>query len=111
MRATPLNQAAFAVAKGEATTYPIGTVKFLGATGTQRSGDWEVTFHFAYRKDEVIPVTYYDGSTENITKPGWAYIWFSYDDIVDSSQLVKQPRSAYVERMFGVGDFTTLGIR
>jgi hypothetical protein len=111
LRATPLNAAAFAVASGAATTYPIGTVKFLGASGTQRADDWEITFHFAYRKDEVIPVTYYTGASENVTKPGWAYIWFSYDDLVDANELVKQPRAAYVERMFAVGDFTALGIR
>jgi hypothetical protein len=40
----------------------------------------------------------------------WEYLWVRYGDVEDQKVLVKQPESAYVERVYEPGNFALLGI-
>jgi hypothetical protein len=85
-----------------------GEVLFLGASGSNRGdGYWEVTFRFSASPNmtslQVGGITIPD-------KPGWAYVWFRYQDTADANQLIKRPVAAYVERVYDEGDFSQIGI-
>ena len=87
-----------------------GECLFLGASGSRRGADdWEITFRFAGSPNRtglaVGPIT-------GIAKKGWEYLWVRYADAEDtgSHTLVKQPVGAYVERVYEVGNFASLGI-
>jgi hypothetical protein len=85
-----------------------GEVLFLGASGSNRGdGYWEITFRFSASPNmtnlQVGNITIAD-------KPGWAYVWFRYQDTADANQLIKRPVAAYVERVYDEGDFTQIGI-
>lgn len=95
-----------------------GEVQFKGITG-QMAG-------YTTRQpeaDEVVPVTFnFSASSQasnipvgDITVPfkeGWHYLWVFYKDVEDtgSYDLVKQPRGAYVEKIFHKADFGVLNI-
>ncbi len=85
-----------------------GEVLFLGASGSQRGADdWEITYRFAASPNvtglAVGPIT-------GIAKKGWEYLWVRYADAEDQNVLVKQPIAAYVEQVYELGNFSTLGI-
>jgi hypothetical protein len=85
-----------------------GEVLFLGASGSNRGdGFWEITFRFAASPNmQNLQV----GGITIANKPGWAYVWFRYQDTADVNQLIKRPVAAYVERLYDEGDFTKIGI-
>jgi len=90
--------------------FSTGEVLFLGAAGSKRAdGDWEITFRFAGSFNETgITV----GSIIGINKNGWDYLWVRYEDKDDmgAQSIVKQPTAAYVERVYRVTSFASLGI-
>jgi hypothetical protein len=96
-----VNNAAF---KG----FAAGEVLFLGASGSRRNLDrWEITYQFAASPNAVgLQV----GDMAGINKKGWEYLWVRYSDVEDQKVLVKQPESAYVERVYESGNFALLGI-
>lgn len=90
--------------------YPIGTVLFQGATGSNRgSTQWTITYRFSYSPnvDDLMI-----GAIGPITKQGWDYAWIRYADFEDTvaKALVKRPIAVYVERVLSPGDFSGLGI-
>ena len=88
--------------------FAAGEVLFRGAQGQKRgSEDWEITFRFAASENRYgLSV----GSVTGIQKAGWDYLWVSYADQEIGGRMVKQPRAAYVERVYPWGDFYRLGI-
>lgn len=88
--------------------FAAGEVLFLGASGSQRGvEDWEITYRFAASPNvtglAVGPIT-------GINKKGWEYLWVRYADAEDQHVLVKQPISAYVEQVYQLANFASLGI-
>ena len=88
--------------------FAAGEVLFLGASGSRRGLDkWEITYQFAASPNAVgLQV----GDIAGINKKGWEYLWVRYGDVEDQKVLVKQPESAYVERVYEPGNFALLGI-
>lgn len=90
--------------------FAAGEVLFLGASGS-KSGfdDWEITYRFA-ASPNVSGLSV--GNINGINKEGWQYLWVRFDDDEDTAAktLIKKPISAYVERVYEYGDFSTLGI-
>ena len=85
-----------------------GEVLFLGASGSNRGdGYWEISFRFSASPNMTNLQV---GSITIPAKPGWAYVWFRYQDTSDAHQLIKRPVAAYVERVYDEGDFTQIGI-
>ncbi len=89
--------------------YAIGELLFLGATGAFQDGkDNEIEYHFAASANVA---SYSIGTIAGIAKKGHDYVWVRYEHALDSSQLVRKPKWAYVERVYGQSDFTSvLGI-
>ena len=106
---TPINDDTFRVAPGSGTTFAAGTVRFLGARGTQRADDWEITFSFAYSPEVTFAIDL-QGVPTNITKGGWEYVWYYYQQDASGADLITRPKFAYVERVYESGDFDDLGI-
>jgi hypothetical protein len=89
-----------------------GEVIFLGATGAKRGREqWNVTYHFAARKNRtniVIP-----GVGGNITIPekkGWHYLWAYYidEDHASVNIKIKRPKIVFVERVYEETDLNDL---
>ena len=90
--------------------FAAGECLFLGATGTKRnSEDWEITYRFAASPNRSNITI---GGITGINKKGWEYLWVRYEDVKDETagRIVKQPQSAYVEKVYEEGDFSALGI-
>ena len=90
--------------------YAQGELLFLGASGEFQDGkDNEIEYHFAASANVA---SYNIGSIALTTgKRGHDYVWVRYEHALDASQLVRKPKWAYVERVYGESDFTTaLGI-
>jgi len=88
--------------------FAAGEVLFLGASGSKRGAeDWEIAYRFAASPNvtglSVGPIT-------GISKKGWEYLWVRYADAEDQNVLVKQPIAAYVEQVYELGNFASLGI-
>lgn len=85
-----------------------GECLFLGASGSRRGNDdVEITFKFAgsaNRRNFKI------GSITVEEKLGWDYLWVRYLDKVVDQSLVKQPKAAFVERVYRFANFDLLGI-
>jgi len=88
--------------------FAAGEVLFLGASGSRRNLEkWEIGYQFAASKNAVgLKV----GDMVGIAKKGWEYLWVRYGDVEDQKVLVKQPESAYIERVYDPGNFAELGI-
>jgi len=90
--------------------FAAGEVLFLGASGSKRGEeDWEITFRFAASPNVTNLVI---GDITVPSKKGWEYLWVRYVDTEDpvAHILIKQPQTAYVEKVYHDGDFTGLGI-
>jgi hypothetical protein len=91
--------------------FAVGTVLFLGASGSKRGNDsWEITFNFAASPNETALVV---GDITGIAKDGWEYLWIRFEDEVDAGPpktRVKRPLAAYTEKVYDSADFATLGI-
>lgn len=87
-----------------------GEVIFLGVSGQQKDANKiTLTYKFGVRPNESFDLELVTG-VETITKRGWEYVWVSYTNFEDVSQLVQRPKFAYVERLYVFGDFSALGI-
>jgi hypothetical protein len=90
--------------------FSAGEVLFLGASGSKRGKEpWEVSFKFA-ASPNVTGLSV--GDITGIAKKGWEYLWVRYNDQEDTvaKVLVKRPVAAYVEQVYGYGNFAGLGI-
>jgi hypothetical protein len=97
--------------------FNVGECLFLGASGSQRSGqgsygnvsaadDFEITFKFA-SSPNVSNLQICGGAITVATKAGWDYLWVrSVPDV----NAILQPEAAYVVKVYQSIDFATLGI-
>lgn len=88
-----------------------GEVLFKGTSGTMMTIDgetkWQLLFHFATSPNRF---NFYVGDILVKEKMGWDYLWVIYGDEINSNQLIKRPRSVYIERMYDFGNFSELEI-
>lgn len=89
--------------------YPAGSLMLVRCTGGIRTGeDWSIDFGFAYiPNDTEIPV---GDSIIVDAKDGHDLLWAYYGEEVDgdADALVKQPKAAYVERVWRRSNFSEL---
>lgn len=86
-----------------------GTILFMGASGnTKDLSHCVVTFKFAKQKNRTA-IEICDDLTVP-AKKGWEYLWVSYKNVDNANQLTQQPESAYVEKIYEEGDYSTMGI-
>jgi hypothetical protein len=100
-------------------TFRAGEVLFAGASGAQdwdeKKGDgpWTLSYKFVQSSNagsgETFPALTI-GSITGIVKEGHEYLWVRYEDAVNSSALIKQPRAVYVNSVYRKQDFSQLGI-
>jgi hypothetical protein len=86
-----------------------GECLFMGARGEMARGDFKavITFSFAARPNEENKKI---GRIDGIFKGGWDYLWVWYEDTTDNANLIKRPKYVYVDKIYGEGDFSRLGI-
>jgi hypothetical protein len=91
--------------------FAAGELLFLGVNGARRGSgaqaDWEITFDFAASQNQTGLAV---GDITGISKLGWDYLWVDYRPVVDAGRTVLVPKYAFVERVFGFGDFSLLGL-
>lgn len=99
------------VNKSKFRGFEAGEVLFKGAVGTMVVDDgeikWQILFNFATSPNRT---RFYIGNIYIKEKLGWDYLWVIYADEVDSNQLIKRPRSVYIERLYEFGNFSDLDI-
>lgn len=79
---------------------------FKGATGGLRGEeDWRIDLKFAAIPNITGRTI---GTMTGIDKKGWEYLWVRYQDIEGANQLVKQPKSVHVERVYPESNFVNL---
>jgi hypothetical protein len=102
------------VANATFKEYAQGECLFVGAQGsTKDDGDWEVTYSFAGRPNETnVTIPAEGGDMVIASVKGWEYLWIQYEAVKDNTakRIVRQPRFAYVEQLYELGDFSLLGI-
>jgi hypothetical protein len=94
--------------------FPAFEVLFLGCRGSQKGlEDTELTFKFSRQAGRA---NFTVGSGANqitvVNKPGWAYMWIYYNQVLDpvSNFMVQKPVAVYIEQVITSGDFSVLGI-
>lgn len=100
--------------KVNSTTFrgrPAGSVMLVRAAGGRdRSGKWSIEFGFGYIANATdVPV----GETIIIpAKDGFDYLWAYYENKKNNDvlQVVKQPKYAFVERIFPRADLNALSL-
>lgn len=91
--------------------YEPGELLLTGSSGARRSRvDWEVSFSFHVSLDRTLEFENLDDPEDPIyvDKPGWAYAWFTYQDVKVGNRITKRPSGVYIERVYDSGDFTKL---
>jgi len=86
-----------------------GEVLFLGASGDDSTASEfvDVMYRFAASPNrENIEI----GDITVTSKLGWEYLWVRYEDGVDQNMIVQRPVAAYVEQVYGYGDFSVIGM-
>jgi len=89
--------------------FDVGEVRFLGASGSYRSGDKvaELTFKFAVSPNaQNIRI----GNMTIPFKYGWDYLWVRWAEMKYGNVSVKVPIEAYVEKVYQGLNFYSLGI-
>jgi len=87
-----------------------GEVRFVGASGSERSAeDWEITFHFE-ASENVVGLTI--GDIVGINKKGWEYVDVHYTHAVDPAAhvIIQKPWAAVVLKVCETASFSGLGI-
>lgn len=85
-----------------------GEVLYLGATGRQVNGRWNITHKFSVQKNLENVVV---GNGITIPKVrGWEYVWYRYRSKPVGKFMASVPVAAYVEQVVRYGDFSFLGI-
>lgn len=92
--------------------FDAGTVLFVGAAGGRRGqNDYSLTYRFLNADNETgLQV----GDITGIDKKAWEYLWVKYREeeqtVGGNDFVVEVPEWAYVERVYGPGDFSGIGI-
>ena len=87
-----------------------GEVRLTGISGSAK-GEWTVPLTFSFEASHnATNLTV--GDITGIAKEGWQYLWTYFEDVEDETaqELVKQPKTVYVERVFEYGNFDDLGL-
>ncbi|NBW14852.1 MAG: hypothetical protein EBR82_43315 [Caulobacteraceae bacterium] len=93
--------------------FDAGEVLFVGCSGSQEwdeekgNGPWTLSFKFVASPNVTNQKI---GDITGVEKKGHEYLWVRYEDAVSSNDLVKRPRSVYVNRVYRDGNFSGLGI-
>ena len=88
--------------------FAAGEVRFDGAQGTSRpDGVYEIEYVFA-ASPNVSGLAV--GDITGIAKGGWQFLWVLYEDSVSEDRSVQVPSAVYVEDVYPVSNFSTLGI-
>ena len=74
---------------------------------TDGQTEWQLMFHFAVSPNRF---NFFVGDILIKEKMGWDYLWVRYGDEINSNQLIKRPRSVYIERMYLFGNFADLRV-
>lgn len=94
-------------------TFAAGEVLFMGCSGSQEwdsdkgNGPWTLSYKFV-ASPNVTGQTI--GTITGIEKKGHEYLWVRYEDSVSSNELVKKPKSVYINKVYRDGNFSGLGI-
>ena len=86
-----------------------GECLFMGARCEATRGELKapITFSFAARPNQVNLKV---GEITLAFKNGWQYSWIEYESSVDNNNLIKRPKYAYVNDIYGKADFSRLSI-
>ncbi|MDB5310671.1 MAG: hypothetical protein JWO38_4873 [Gemmataceae bacterium] len=88
--------------------FPVGTLLYLGATGTCKPGQiW--TFHHKFAASpnvSNIPL----GAITVPLKRGWEFLWVAYRDASVAGLMLQVPAAAYVEQVYKPAPYTLLGL-
>lgn len=107
------------VNNGTFRTFPAGEVLFVGASGSQEwdsqkgDGPWTLSYKFVQSSNAGAGQTFpaiTAGSITGIEKKGHEYLWIRYEAAVEGSDLIKQPKYAYVNKVYRETNFSQLGI-
>lgn len=90
--------------------FDVGEVLFLGSTGQSQTDGLVPTIWTFEIGENVSGLTV--AGISGITKYAWEYVWTYYEDQVDSdvNKLLAKPKWVFVEKVYGDGDFTLLGV-
>lgn len=92
--------------------FEAGEVLFMGCSGSQEwddqkgRGPWSLSFKFVASPN----VTGQAVGSMSVNKKGHEYLWVRYETAEESSQLIKKPKYAYVNKVYKDGNFSALGI-
>jgi hypothetical protein len=98
------------VNNGTFKNFAAGEVLFEGAEGSTRDdGNYDVTFRFQAKPNRTNQTI---GTITGIQYEGWNYVWVLYapKEDTDAKRVTQRPIAVYVERVYGSGDFSTLGV-
>jgi hypothetical protein len=90
------------------TSFPAGSVLFLGKEGSQGiKSDPTHRYNFAYQKNLTSQVI---GAISGIAKKGHEYLWVVYEETVDAvaKTKTKRPIQVHVEKVYQASNFATL---
>lgn len=91
-------------------TFAQGELLFLGATGEIIPDiPTEIRFDFLASQNATGLTI---GDITGVAKKGHEYLWVAFEanDDTSAKKLVQRPLAAYVERVYGEGDFSLMGI-
>lgn len=94
-------------------SFAAGEVLFMGCSGSQEwdsdkgNGPWTLSFKFVASPNVTNQTI---GDITGIEKKGHEYLWVRYEDSVSSNELVKKPKTVYVNKVYRDGNFSGLGI-
>jgi hypothetical protein len=92
--------------------FDAGEVLFLGCSGSQEwddekgRGPWSLSFRFVASPN----VTGQTVGAMSVNKKGHEYLWVRYEESSTSTDRVKKPKYAYVNKVYKDGNFSALGI-
>ncbi len=85
-----------------------GEALFLGGEGGEDDQNWvDVTYYFAARPNEPNLNL---GNITGISKQGWDFLWVKHTETIVGDRVLQVPEAAYVEQVYPVANFDTLGI-
>jgi hypothetical protein len=92
--------------------FDAGEVLFLGCSGSQEwddqkgRGPWSLSYRFVASPN----VTNQPVGTLSVNKKGHEYLWVRYEEATTTTDRIKKPKYAYVNKVYKDGNFSALGI-
>lgn len=109
-----VNNASYTILyQGQEFTFATEELLFKGATFNQTSQD-EADFNYKFSGAKSVAASDNQsiGLSAPIVKAGWQYLWVYFQEVNDttSGRLIRQPISAYVERVFKRVDLNQIAL-